>query len=143
EGAGVGRFAVASEGFGVDELVAVRADDARLGMPPEPFEFRGPLAIAGFLRETHFWGQEFKLVHTRANGQPALVFYLADPCTPIWRASSFAVLTLRGHQVSVVTRFGGRGLLARFGLPLTLPHDLWSPAVRIMPGPIAASGGHH
>ena len=92
-------------------------------MPPEPIEFRGPQAIAGFLRETHFWGQEHKLIPTQANGQPALVFYLADPCAPIWRASSFVVLTLRGNQVSVITRFGDRGLLARFGLPRTLPRD--------------------
>src|SRR6266566_2697827 len=86
-------------------------------LPPELFEFRGPLAITGFLRETHFWGQEHKLLPTRANGQPALVFYLADPCTPIWRASSFVVLTLRANQVSVITRFSDRGLPARFGLP--------------------------
>jgi hypothetical protein len=60
----------------------------------------GSHAIAGFLRETHFWGQEHKLVFTRANGQPAVAFYLADPCAPIWRASSFVVLTVRGNQVS-------------------------------------------
>ena len=103
--------------------MALLTEDARLAMPPESFEFRGPLAIAGFLRETHFWGQEHKLVPTRANGQPALVFYLADPCAPIWRASSFVVLTLRANQVSVITRFSDRGLLARFGLPRTLPRD--------------------
>ena len=119
----VERFVDAFERFDLDRLLAVLADDARLAMPPEPFEFRGPLAIAGFLRETHIWGQEHKLISTRANGQPALVFYLADPCTPIWRASSFVVLTLRGDQVSVITRFGDRGLLARFGLPRTLPRD--------------------
>jgi RNA polymerase sigma-70 factor (ECF subfamily) len=74
-----------------------------------PFEFRGPLAIAGFLEQTHFWGQETKLVPARANGQPAFVFYLADPCAPIWRGDSLVVLTLRGNQVSVITRFGDRG----------------------------------
>ena len=54
---------------------------------------------------------------------PAFVFYLADPCAPIWRGGSLVVLTLRGNQVSVITRFGDRGLLARFGLPRTLPRD--------------------
>jgi RNA polymerase sigma-70 factor (ECF subfamily) len=123
EAAVVERFVDAFERFDLDRLLALLTEDARLAMPPEPFEFRGPRAIAGFLRETHFWGQEHKLIPTRANGQPALVFYLADPCAPIWRASSFVVLTLRGNQVSVMTRFGDRGLLARFGLPRTLPRD--------------------
>jgi len=49
--------------------------------------------------------------------------YLPDPCAPIWRASSFVVLTLRGNRVSMLTRFGDLGLLARFGLPRTLPRD--------------------
>ena len=60
---------------------------------------------------------------TRANGQPALVLYLADPRAPLWRASSFVVLTLRGNRICMITRFGDRGLLARFGLPPTLPRD--------------------
>jgi RNA polymerase sigma-70 factor (ECF subfamily) len=123
EAAVVRRFVDAFERFDVDELVALLTQDARLAMPPEPFEFRGPLAIAGFLKESHFWGQEHKLVPTRANGQPALAFYLPDPSAPIWRVGSFLVLTLRGNQVSVITRFGDRGLLARFGLPRTLPRD--------------------
>ena len=80
------------------------------------------LPIAGFLQE-HLWGQELKLVPTRANNQPALVVYHADPCAPIWRASSLVVLTLRGEQVCGVTRFAALGLVARFGLPRTLPRD--------------------
>jgi RNA polymerase sigma-70 factor (ECF subfamily) len=123
EAAVVQRFVDAFQRYDLDQLVALLTQDARLAMPPEPFEVRGPLAIAGFLQQTHFWGQEHKLVPTRANGQPALVFYLADPCAPIWRASSFVVLTLRGNHVSVITRFGDRGLLARFGLPRTLPRE--------------------
>ena len=123
EAAAVQRFVDAFQRYDLDELVALLTQDARLAMPPEPFEFRGPLAITGFLQQTHIWGQEHKVVPTRANGQPALVFYLADPSAPIWRASSFVVLTLRGNQVSVITRFGDRGLLARFGLPRTLPRD--------------------
>jgi RNA polymerase sigma-70 factor, ECF subfamily len=123
EAAVVKRFVDAFERFDLDRLLAVLTEDARLTMPPEPFEFHGSQAIAGFLRETHLWGQEHKLVFTRANGQPAVAFYLADPCAPIWRASSFVVLTLRGNQVSVITRFSDRGLLARFGIPRTRPRD--------------------
>ena len=56
-------------------------------MPPEPVEFRGPLAVVGYLQE-HLRGEELRLVPTRANNQPAFVVYHADPCAPIWRASS-------------------------------------------------------
>jgi RNA polymerase sigma-70 factor (ECF subfamily) len=91
-------------------------------MPPEPAEFRGPPAIARFL-DFHFRGRQFKIVPTRANDQPAIVVYLADPRAPIWRASSLVVLTLRGNQICAITRFGDRALLARFGLPRTLPRD--------------------
>ena len=58
---------------------------------------------------------------TRANDQPAFVYYVPDPCAPIWRVGSIMVLTLRGGRVSAVTRFGDVGLLARFGLPRTMP----------------------
>jgi len=120
EAAVVGRFVDAFERYDLDRLVALLTEDARLTMPPEPFEIQGPLAITGFLRE-HL--QEAKIIPTRANHQPALAFYYADPRAPIWRASSLVVLTLRGDRVSVITRFSDRGLLARFGLPRTLPRD--------------------
>jgi RNA polymerase sigma-70 factor (TIGR02960 family) len=118
----VERFVDAFERFDLDRLVALLTEDARLAMPPEPLEFRGPQAIAGYLGE-HLGGQELKLIPARANDQPALALYLPDPCAPIWRASSFVVLTLRGNRVSMLTRFGDLGLLARFGLPRTLPRD--------------------
>jgi RNA polymerase sigma-70 factor (ECF subfamily) len=123
EAAVVERFTDALQRLDLDELVALLTDDARLAMPPERVEFRGPQAIARFLRELPFWGQELKLVPTRANNQPALAYYLPDPSAPIWRASGLVVLTLRGNRISVLTRFGYRGCLARFGLPRTLPRD--------------------
>src|SRR5919108_4937505 len=113
EAAIVDRFVTAFERFDLDELVALLTDDARLSMPPEPIEFRGPQAITGYL-QSHlppFWGQEVRFVPTRANNQPALVLYLPDPCAPIWRASSLVVLTLRGSQIHTLTRFGDLGLL--------------------------------
>ena len=100
--------------------MALLTDDARLTMPPEPAEHRGPRSIAGFLVESHV-GQDVRLLPTRANGQPALVLYLPDPSAPIWRACGLIVLTLRGSQIRAMTRFGNLGLLARFGFPRTLP----------------------
>jgi len=123
EAAVAGRFVDALERFDLDTLVALLTEDARLTMPPEPVELRGPAAITGFLCELPFWGQDLKVVLTRANNQPAFVYYLADPCAPIWRAGSIMVLTLRGTRVCALTRFADHGLLARFGFPRTLPRD--------------------
>jgi RNA polymerase sigma-70 factor (ECF subfamily) len=120
EAAVVDRFVSAFERFDLDELVALLTNDARLTMPPEPAEHRGPLPIAGFLLESHS-GQDLKFLPTRANGQPALVLYLPDPSAPIWRACGLIVLTLRGKQVHAITRFADLGLIARFGFPRTLP----------------------
>jgi len=122
EAAIVDRFVSAFERFDLDELVALLTADARLTMPPEPLEHRGPQPIAGFLVEAHL-GQELKFLPTRANGQPALVMYLPDPSASIWRACGLIVLALRGSQVQSLTRFADLGLLARFGFPRTLPRD--------------------
>jgi SnoaL-like domain len=122
EAAVVERFVSAFERFDFDRLVALLTEDARLAMPPEPVEIRGPQAIAEYLR-VPLQGRELKHVPVRANNQPALVFYHADPSAPIWRANSLVVLTLRGNRVSVLTRFADRGLFARFGLPRTLPRE--------------------
>ena len=122
EAAVVERFVDAFERFELDRLVALLTDDARLSMPPEPLEFHGPKAIMWYLGE-HLGGQELKFISTRANNQPALAMYLPDPCAPIWRVSSLVVLTIRENQISAITRFGDRGLIARFGLPRTLPRD--------------------
>jgi RNA polymerase sigma-70 factor (ECF subfamily) len=120
EAAVVDRFVSAFERFDLDELMALLTDDARLTMPPEPAEHRGPGPIAGFLLESHV-GQDLKFLPTRANGQPALVLYLPDPSAPIWRSCGLIVLTLRGNQIHALTRFGDLGFLARFGFPRTLP----------------------
>jgi RNA polymerase sigma-70 factor (TIGR02960 family) len=122
EAAAVKRFVDAFERFDLDQLVTLLTEDVKLAMPPEPAEFRGPLAIVGYL-QAHLGGQELKLVPTRANNQPALALYLPDPSTPIWRASSLVVLTLRVNRIGRITRFGDRGLFAAFGLPRTLPRD--------------------
>jgi RNA polymerase sigma-70 factor (TIGR02960 family) len=122
EAAVVDRFVSAFERFDLDELMALLTDDARLTMPPELAEHRGPGPIAGFLLESHV-GQDLKFLPTRANGQPALVLYLPDPSAPIWRSCGLIVLTLRGNQVHALTRFADLGFLARFGFPRTLPRS--------------------
>lgn len=107
----------------LEGVIALLSEDAKFTMPPEPVEFRGPRAIAEFLRSRGFWGQGLKLVPTRANNQPAYGYYLPDPNANIHRASGILVLSVRADRISAMTRFGDSSLLARFGLPRTMPSD--------------------
>lgn len=118
----VDRFVDAFQRGDLDAVISLLADDAKLAMPPEPVEFRGPDAIAAFYRSQGFSGLSVELVPTRANGQPAFGYYLPDPKANIRRGAGILVLALSEGQISTITRFGGRGLLDRFGLPRTMPN---------------------
>jgi RNA polymerase sigma-70 factor (ECF subfamily) len=114
----VEKFVRAFEQGDLDELISVLTDGATLTMPPDPFEFQGPREIGEFLRDVGSFG--VKLVQTRANNQPALAYYRPDPNACLHRVSGIVVLTISGNQISRLTRFGDKGLLACFGLPRTL-----------------------
>src|SRR5580700_3180817 len=116
----VGRFVDAFERGDLEQVIALLTEDAKLTMPPEPVECHGPRAIAEFLRGRGVWGHGVRLVPTRANNQPAFGYYLPDPNASILRASGLLVLGLCDDQVSAITRFGDKGVLARCGLPRTL-----------------------
>ncbi|MDA8316450.1 MAG: nuclear transport factor 2 family protein [Actinomycetota bacterium] len=107
----------------LNAVVALLTDDAKVTMPPEPIELRGRSAITDFYRSQGFWGRPLKVVPTGANQQPAFAYYLPDPNADLYRASGLLVLTVTGEHISAITRFGERDLLARFGLPRTLPAD--------------------
>jgi RNA polymerase sigma-70 factor (ECF subfamily) len=116
------RFATAVEAGDIDAVVTLLTDDAWLTMPPEPYEYQGPAAIARFLDDrARRRGANLKLVPTQANRQPAFGCYLPDPHTPIAHAYGLLVLTLRGQHISAITWFSDRAVMARFGLPRTLP----------------------
>jgi RNA polymerase sigma-70 factor (TIGR02960 family) len=115
------RFAEAFERGDIDAIVALLTDDAWLRMPPLPLEYQGRAAAAAFMRTIAFRGaRRYRLVPTRANGQPAYGCYLYDAHTPIARAHGLLVITLTGERISAVTRFLDNSLLAHFGLPRTL-----------------------
>ena len=117
------RFVEAFENGDVDAVVALLAHDARLIMPPEPLECHGASAIAEFCQQRGFWGEKLTLVPTRVNNQPAFGYYRPDPHSPISRAGGLMVLTLCGDEITTLTRFGDKGILARCGLPRTVAHD--------------------
>lgn len=104
----------------LDSLVALLTDDVRLAMPPHPFEYRGRAVAAGGLGQLLEHGHPYKLIETRANGQPALALYRHDPHGGIQRALGLLVIDLTGDQVSAMTLFPP-DTMARFGLPRTLP----------------------
>jgi RNA polymerase sigma-70 factor (TIGR02960 family) len=119
----VRRFADAFENDDIDGVVALLTDDAKLTMPPEPLEYQGREAIDAFLRDrcSKRVGRGFRLVHTRANMQPAFGCYLRDKQSPIARAHGLIVLTLDADRICAITRFHDSSVYPHFGLPRTLP----------------------
>jgi RNA polymerase sigma-70 factor (TIGR02960 family) len=118
----VGRFAEAIESGDVDAMVALLTDDAVIRMPPEPLEYQGHVAIAGFIRNRtdRRGGRPLRLVPTRANGRPAFGCYLPAPPAAIARPYGLMVLTLEGDAIAAITWFADPGVFQHFGLPRTL-----------------------
>jgi RNA polymerase sigma-70 factor (ECF subfamily) len=118
----VDRFTTAFEAGDIAGVVALLSDDALLTMPPEPLEYQGAAAIGRFLSTVPAGGalDRFRLVPTRANGQPAFGCYLRDEHAPIAHAYGLMVLTLSGDRVAAITGFPDISVFASFGLPRTL-----------------------
>jgi len=117
----IARLTRAYDAGDVDGIVALLADDVQLRMPPVPLEYQGRELAARFLSAVALrQGRTYRLVATRANGQPAFGAYVRDPLTGVAHANGLLVLTLAGERISVMTRFDN-SVLPRFGLPRTLP----------------------
>jgi RNA polymerase sigma-70 factor (ECF subfamily) len=105
----------------VDGIVALMTEDAWLRMPPVPLEYQGRALVARFFAAVAFrQGRRFRLVATRANGQPAFGLYVRDAHDARAHANGLMVLTLANDQISAIDRFDN-SVLPRFGLPRTLP----------------------
>ena len=116
----IARMVEAFEAADVDSIVALMTEDAWLRMPPVPLEYQGRQLISDFYATVAFrHSRRYRMVQTRANGQPALAIYLRDPVNGVARAFGLLVLTLTGDRVSAMTRFDNTALPA-FGLPRTL-----------------------
>jgi RNA polymerase sigma-70 factor (ECF subfamily) len=118
----VARFVTAFEAGDIAGVLDLLTDDALLTMPPAPLEYQGPAAIGSFFSTVPAAGQlgRFRLVATRANGQPAFGCYLRDPHTPIARAYGLMVLTLSADRVAGITGFADTSVFSPFGLPRTI-----------------------
>jgi RNA polymerase sigma-70 factor (TIGR02960 family) len=113
----VGRFADAVEAGDVDGMVAMLTDDAWLTMPPEPYEYQGPVAIGVFLSGREVARGALRLVPTRANTQPAFGCYLPSPRSDIARPYALFVIALDGDRLSAITWFADSSVFPKFGLP--------------------------
>jgi RNA polymerase sigma-70 factor (ECF subfamily) len=114
----------------ISAVVGLLSEDVRFRMPPLPFEYIGREAASRMLEAVSLDGKRrYRLVQTRANGQPAFGFYLRDPGEQLFRAVGLLVATLSGREVTVLTRFD-LGTFPSFGLPRTLPEadDQGSPS---------------
>jgi RNA polymerase sigma-70 factor, ECF subfamily len=116
----VARLVEAFEAADVDGIVSLMTEDGWLRMPPVPLEYQGRELIGQFFATVAFrQRRQYRLVPTRANGQPAFAVYLRDPVTRVSHAFGLMVVTLAGARVSAITRFDNAAL-PPFGLPRTL-----------------------
>jgi RNA polymerase sigma-70 factor (TIGR02960 family) len=119
----VERFAVAWTEDDVQGVVRLLTGDAWYTMPPATLEYQGRTTIAGFLTASARWraGRRYRLIPTRANGQPAFGCYMTDTHGEICHAHGLIVLTLNADGICAVTRFIDSSVMAAFGLPRVLP----------------------
>jgi len=104
----------------IDELITLLTEDVLLTMPPAPLEYLGRELVARFLTAVVFEpGLSFRMIPTRANGQPALGVYARKPAAAVFEPTGVLVFTLTGAKVSAITRFGA-SVLRWFDLPLSL-----------------------
>jgi len=105
----------------VDGVVSLMSEDAWVRMPPVPGEVQGrELARRYFATAAFGEGRRYRLVPTRANGQPAFGVYLVDRTSGVAHSFGLFVITLSVGEVSAITRFDN-AVISRFGLPRTLP----------------------
>lgn len=115
----VARFVRTFEAGDVDGLVELLTADVNLSMPPIPFEYQGRDVVGRFYAAMFASGRLYRLVQTRANGQPAFAAYLPAPTGGLWHGAGLFVLTLAGEHISAMTRFESAAL-SWFGLPRSM-----------------------
>jgi RNA polymerase sigma-70 factor (ECF subfamily) len=115
----VERYVDAWEKRDVDVLVALLVEDATFAMPPYPNWWHGRDKVARFIAGTG--KPDLRHLRTRANGQPAIGWYIWSPDRNAYTAAALEVLDIEDHRVNHITAFAVPALFARFGLPAELP----------------------
>jgi RNA polymerase sigma-70 factor (ECF subfamily) len=115
----VRRYAQAMADADVDAVVAMLVEDATWSMPPLATWYRGPQAIRVFLQE-HPLRRRWRHVPTSANGQPALLCYMRNDATGVFRIEALDVLTFAGTRIAAIDAFLDPAVHASCGHPLEL-----------------------
>jgi RNA polymerase sigma-70 factor, ECF subfamily len=90
----------------VDAVVELLAEDATFAMPPLATWFGPRDEIKIWLAGSPLSGDwRWRVVRTRANGQPALAYYSWDPEESCYMPFALNVLGLRGNRIKDVTAF--------------------------------------
>src|SRR5689334_11752726 len=116
------RFVEFSERADVEGLAALMHEDVRFSMPPIPGVWTGRSTVVqgwidgGFGSEA--WGST-RCVVTRANGQPAVAFYVCTPGDAAYEPLAIDVLRVQDGVVTEIVTFDG-AVFGQFGLPATL-----------------------
>jgi RNA polymerase sigma-70 factor (ECF subfamily) len=103
----------------VEAIVALLAEDANFVMPPFPNWFEGREAVARFLSSA-IEAPALRHIETRANGQPAIGWYLWDEDGEQFAPAAIEVYSFGGEWLTQITAFASPELFERFGLPAKL-----------------------
>lgn len=100
----------------VNAVVALLSENVTISAPLAAGQYAGT-AVARLFLETAVFppARTYRLIPTRASGQPAFGIYVRHPATGIFHVSGMLVVTLAGDRIRAMTRFDN-GSIARFGL---------------------------
>ena len=113
-------MATAYEAGDIGALVALLTDDVVITTPLAGGAYVGPTVAARVFEAIFAQDRAYRLIDTRANGQPAFGVYVRDPATGVFHANGMLVVTLAGDRIRALTRFDN-SVIAKFGLPRRLP----------------------
>jgi len=107
------------ESHDVDALVALLRSDVVLAMPPHAMWFKGAEVVGTFLRGARFasfWARGLRATRTRANGLPALAWYIGDPDGGVHRLHSLHIMRFEDGALAEAVNFIGAYYLHGFDL---------------------------
>jgi RNA polymerase sigma-70 factor (ECF subfamily) len=117
------RYVRAWEGYDLDGFVSLLKEDSTYAMPPWEQWYRGRDSIRTFFSRVWGFYGGFRLLPTRANGQPAFALYSCKHGAATFHAHSLHVLEIQGNSISSLTAFmkpPALELFSEFDLPLTV-----------------------
>jgi RNA polymerase sigma-70 factor (TIGR02960 family) len=101
-------------------LVALLTEDVVITTPLAGGAYAGPTASGRVFEAIFTHDRSYRLIPTRANGQPAFGVYVRDPASGVFHANGMLAVTLAGDRIRAMTRFDN-SVIAKFGLPRRLP----------------------